>query len=185
MAAKRRLLYPVVTLAKRRKRTPPSTEDATVGRERAKLTLTLFGTVLREARVAANMSFATAARMASQRRAPISKSEMIRLEKGTKAPDALLVYVLAGLYKIDVQYLLEVLRWNTEHQDAEELPAEIPKEEGVMVIHGLEEEFVTRFRGLRAGQQSAVLSHMRFIEAEGQGAAQAEATFRKGRKTVS
>lgn len=166
------MTYADTCVAKTTGRTSGSSSD---GRVRA------FGAVLAQGREAAGLSLGQVAMKAAHLHAPISRSEVYQLEQGNRPrPDALLVYVLARLYKQDFQWLIDVLRWNREHTSATVPPQSLPPQEGVMVVSGLEEDFVRRFRKLSAAQQRDVMQHLAFTEAQGNatGAALAEGRFR-------
>jgi len=56
--------------------------------------------------------------------------------------------------------------------------------EGIVVIHGLEAEFVNRFRKLTAAQTKQVLDHLSFVEAVGkEGAREERESFRRKGRT--
>lgn len=173
------LSYPVIHVAK----TAGSGRIPKRRRGRAKLPpVKVFGHLLAEGRQKKGLSLGQVAMRANARGASTSKPEIGVLEKGERPkPDALLVRILAEMYGLSFAWLMEVLRWNrvTPQARAEDLPDSLPVEEGIVIVQGLEKDFITRFRHLSARQQEDVLRFVRWTE-EGRGVTSpSKATFRR------
>lgn len=140
-----------------------------------------FGTYIKGLRVHQGWSQENVAQLLQDRIA-ISGTFISHLEQGkVAAPDPVLLRELALLYGKNVDDLVELLRLSRRQPTAviEELRSALPGEAD-MVVRGLEEHFIRKFRQLRERDRATILEQIDFIQSRG--AADAGAIFRGEQK---
>lgn len=140
-----------------------------------------FGLVLQDAIEKSGLTFGGLALRMKAQKVSISSSELWQIVQGNRAaPSAPVCYALARILKLDPLRLVELLMWSRANPTAGKAPNDMKAVGGTMLVTGLEEQFMMRFRNLNAQQTREVLRHFEIVEAVGGkvGAQDAGATFR-------
>lgn len=129
-----------------------------------------FANVLLKAMDEGGLSFGRLAQRLESQGVGISKSQIWQTISGHQPnPSAPLCYVLARILKMDPLRLIEILLWSRANPKAEQVPDELPVLGGPLLIDGLEEDFVQRFRNLGAKESRYILDQLAFVESRGGG----------------